>query len=167
MPTEVPLTLREVQYKLETDQHVLIHLCEKGVIIPDLQETEGRGKSRKFSKRNLFEFAVALALRKYQIPISIVAACIRLLRSFERSTLKLIKPQEFRLSETPGLNLYLFDGRYLVFEVSEKKLLLGFNITKVLKIPETQIKIDKLHELPKRFESFLKLNISEIANSVS
>ena len=39
-----------------------IDLREKAVIQPDLRDVEGRGKSRRFSERNL-EFGVALRLR--------------------------------------------------------------------------------------------------------
>lgn len=78
MPTFESLTLKQIQAKLSVRQHVLIHLCEKGVIEPDIQETEGRGLHRKFSSRNLFEFAVALAIRRYEIPVMTTAAIIKL-----------------------------------------------------------------------------------------
>lgn len=62
-----PIALKEVQLKLGVPQHVLIHLSEKGVIVPDFAETSGRGKRREFSDRNLFDFGVALALRGFEI----------------------------------------------------------------------------------------------------
>src|SRR5258705_8134005 len=89
MAAEEPVTLKEVQLRLGVPQHVLIHLCEKGVIEPDFAETSGRGKRREFSRRNLFEFAVALALRKFELPVSTTAFVVRLLRSFVRATEKL------------------------------------------------------------------------------
>ena len=45
-----PLTLGQIQDILNVPQHVLIHLCEKGVILPDFSDTKGRGQSRLFSK---------------------------------------------------------------------------------------------------------------------
>ena len=38
-PEEQPITLKEVQLRLGVPQHVLIHLCEKGVIEPDFAES--------------------------------------------------------------------------------------------------------------------------------
>ena len=70
MPAERPIPLKEVQLRLGVPQHVLIHLCEKGVIEPDFADTSGRGKRREFSQRNLFEFAVALALRQFELPVA-------------------------------------------------------------------------------------------------
>jgi hypothetical protein len=51
MADEEPIALKEVQVRLGAPQHVLIHLCEKGVIEADFAETSGRGKHREFSRR--------------------------------------------------------------------------------------------------------------------
>ena len=88
MSAEKPLALKEVQLRLAVPQHVLIHLCEKGVIEPDFAETSGRGKRREFSERNLFEFGVALALRRFELPVATTAFVVRLLRSFARTDSK-------------------------------------------------------------------------------
>src|SRR5436190_22278953 len=85
MADEEPITLKEVQLRLGVPQHVLIHLCEKGVIEPDFAETSGRGKRREFSQRNLFEFAVALALRRFELPVATTALLVRMVRSFVRA----------------------------------------------------------------------------------
>src|SRR5687768_6012909 len=87
---EHPITLKEVQLRLGAPQHVLIHLCEKGVILPDFAETAGRGRPREFSRRNLFEFAVALTLRAFELPVATTAFIVRLLRSFEKATAKAV-----------------------------------------------------------------------------
>ena len=77
------LSLGQIQDYLDTPQHVLIHLCEKGVIIPDFADTDGRGRFRQFSRRNLLEFAIALHIRKFQIPVMATKAIINVLRKFE------------------------------------------------------------------------------------
>ncbi len=79
--SEQPVTLKEVQLRLGVPQHVLIHLCEKGVIEPDFTQTSARQKRREFSQRNLFEFGVALALDRLELPVAIVALPVRLLWS--------------------------------------------------------------------------------------
>src|SRR5438093_10425565 len=78
-------TLTKAARSLEEPQHRLIYLCEKGVVQPDLQDAEGRGSSRRFSARNLLEFAVALRLRELEISATFVGAVIHVLRIFERS----------------------------------------------------------------------------------
>ena len=80
---------------LGVPQHRLIYLCEKGVVQPDVQDAKGRGSSRRFSARNLLEFAVALRLRGLEIAASFVAAVIYVLRAFEGSVRK----------EIPGFRL--------------------------------------------------------------
>ncbi len=53
------VTLTQAAWVLRVPQHKLIHLCEKGVVVPEIHDARGRGSSRGFSRRNLFEFAVA------------------------------------------------------------------------------------------------------------
>src|SRR6266511_4260143 len=76
-------TLSELARELDTPQHRLIHLCEKGVIAPDLRDARGRGSSRVFSARNFLEFAIALRLRRGMLPVAAIGAVLRVLRAFE------------------------------------------------------------------------------------
>lgn len=123
MSLATPVTLREIQLRLGAPQHILIHLCEKGVIEPDLGDTSGRGKRREFSQRNLFEFGVALALRAFDLPVSTAAVVVRLLRAFERGTAKVVPGFELLsvlLVRGVSLKLHIVDGRVLVFDASGK-----------------------------------------------
>src|SRR3990172_507062 len=88
-------TLTEAARALGEPRHRLIYLCEKGVVQPDLQEAEGRGSSRRFSARNLLEFAVAMRLRDLELPAGLVAAVVHVLRAFEGAVRKQIA--EFHL----------------------------------------------------------------------
>ena len=65
-------------------QHRLIHLCEKGVVVPDVHGAAGRGSSRVFSSRNFLELAVALRLRDMMLPVAAVGAVIHVLEAFEQ-----------------------------------------------------------------------------------
>ncbi|MEZ4740898.1 MAG: hypothetical protein R3B45_00360 [Bdellovibrionota bacterium] len=169
------LTLKQIQKKLQTKQHVLIHLCEKGVIEPDFQETQGRGIHREFSQRNLLEFAVALTIRKYGIPVATTAAIVRLLKSFERSTQRRIKG--FSLIEylqkrrtNPNILLFLYDGEYMVFGIEKDQKFLsvtGFNISKLISEPERQVKLDHLDDFPTSFDSYLRIDLQRIAQKIS
>jgi DNA-binding transcriptional MerR regulator len=69
-------TLTEAARLLGEPQHRLIYLCEKGVVEPDVQDAGGRGSSRRFSNRNLLEFAVALRLRELELPAAVIAAVV-------------------------------------------------------------------------------------------
>lgn len=75
-------TLAEVSRLLHEPQHRLIYLCEKGAVVPDLGDARGRGSSRGFSERNILEFALALRLRKLELPVTVVAGVVRVLRRF-------------------------------------------------------------------------------------
>ena len=73
--------LGKIQNILDTPQHLLIHLCERGLITLNFFDTNGRGRSRKFSKRNLLEFSIALHIRKFQIPVIVTKAIINALEN--------------------------------------------------------------------------------------
>lgn len=169
MVQEAPITLKEVQLRLGVPQHILIHLCEKGVIEPDFAETSGRGKRREFSQRNLFEFAVALALRKFELPVAMTAFVIRVLRQFARTMSKLsprFEFQDFLNQRGTHLILYLYDGDFLIFSAQgstlNKSLLLGVKIN-----DGVRPKVESLDKLPRGHDAHLEINLSQIASKLS
>ena len=52
MSSDQSFTLSEIARRLDVPQHRLIHLCEKGVIVPEVHGAAGRGSSRVFSSGN-------------------------------------------------------------------------------------------------------------------
>ena len=112
-----PWSLTQAARTLGEPQHRLIYLCEKGVVRPDLEDAQGRGSSRRFSRRNLLEFAVALRLRDLQIPVSAVAALVYVLRVFEKGVKTELPtfalPESLQASGAPDLRIVIGDGRFL------------------------------------------------------
>ena len=82
MGEERTFSLSEIARMLEAPQHRLIHLCEKGVVVPEIHDAAGRGSSRVFSANNFLELAVALRLRDMMLPVSVVGAIVHVLRAF-------------------------------------------------------------------------------------
>src|SRR6516165_12216810 len=82
MQATASFTLSEVARRLDVPQHRLIHLCEKGVVVPDVHDATGRGSSRVFSSRNVLELAVALRLREMMLPVTTAGAVVDVLRAF-------------------------------------------------------------------------------------
>lgn len=115
-------TLTEAARLLEEPQHRLIYLCEKGVVEPDLQDAEGRGSSRRFSNRNLLEFAVALRLRDLELPATLIGAVVHVMRAFEAAVRKEIRgfqlPGSLRAKGAPDLRVVIGDGRRLYFTLA-------------------------------------------------
>lgn len=168
--SEEPITLKEVQLRLGVPQHVLIHLCEKGVIEPDFAETSGRGKRREFSERNVFEFAVALALRRFELPVATTALVIRVLRSFMRAVAKAASGFELPGSlvrSKLALSLYFYDGESLVLSARgwglQRPLVLRARVPLTSRAASPQIRIEKLSELPKDYDVRLEIDLSAIA----
>jgi hypothetical protein len=168
-----PITLKAVQVRLGVPQHTLIHLCEKGVIEPDLANTSGRGKRRQFSRRNLFEFGLALALRKFELPIATVGLVVRLLRSFERAVGRSVPGfdlLEVLLKGQVAFEVALFNGDLLVLVASgagfKRPLLLGARIGDALRGAVASPRVTKLDELPARFEARLQVDLCEIARKI-
>lgn len=173
MASEEPITLKEVQLRLGVPQHVLIHLCEKGVISPDFADTAGRGKRREFSQRNLFEFAVALTLRDLELPVAIAALIVRLLRAFDRATTKLLpgfELPEFLLERGVDLSIHLYDARLVVVNARggslRKPLLLGVSLTDASKEPGARPRLERFGELPSEYDAHLDLDLTRIARRV-
>ena len=108
-------TLTQAARSLGEPQYRLIYLCEKGVVQPDLEDAKGRGSSRRFSARNLLEFAVALRLRELELPASIIGAVTYTLRAFERKVQDQIRtfhlPESLRGAAAPDLRAIISDGR--------------------------------------------------------
>lgn len=124
MPGERAYTLTEVSRILSEPQHRLIHLCEKGVVDPDLHDAHGRGSSRLFSGRNVLEFAIALRLRAMNQPVVVAKAAIYVLRRFEgevskqRASFEL--PHGLRGKSAPDLRLIISDGATVFFQLGGK-----------------------------------------------
>ena len=108
-------TLTEAARSLGEPQYRLIYLCEKGVVQPDLEDAIGSGSSRRFSARNLLEFAVALRLRELELPASIIGAVTYTLRAFERKVQDQLRtfrlPESLRGAAAPDLRAIISDGR--------------------------------------------------------
>jgi len=132
----MPFTLTQAAKALGVAQHKLIHLCEKKVIVPDLRDARGRGSSRQFSERNLFDFAIALEMRKLELPVSFVLAVLRVLRVFEAESKALLGysplPDSLLAAGAPRLTLLILDGERLYFRLAsaqrQPRILGGINI---------------------------------------
>ena len=117
------LTLTALSRILGEPQHRLIYLCEKGVVRPDHGDAKGRGSSRRFSRRNLLEFAIALRLRDVMLPVGVIAAVVRVLRMFEKKVVAEIPgftlPDSLQDPRSPELKVVLSEGR-LFFTLGRK-----------------------------------------------
>jgi len=167
MPGGEPITLKEVQLRLGVPQHVLIHLCEKGVVEPDFAETSGRGKRREFSERNAFEFGVALALRRLELPVATAALVVRLLRSFARAVAKTSPGFALPVAlveRDVGLAVHLYDGDSLVLAATGAGFKKPLLLTARLAGPARVAKLDRL---PKQYEAHLDVNLTAIARRVT
>lgn len=171
--------LSEVESIFKVPQHVLIHLCEKNVIVPDIQQTGGRGSFRKFSDKNLFEFAVALELKKFQIPLSVIKALLIVLSATSKKILAHENQESFvEAFKYLQADLYIFDGKYVVldfarmqrnpdFAATKNRQMLGIDIGKFLENKSKSVSLQRLQDLPNKFVGHLKISLSSICNQVS
>ena len=115
-------TLTEVARLLNQPQHRLIYFCEKGVIIPDFSDAQGRGTSRRFSARNIFEFSIALVLSEFHFPAKISANFLYAVRKFEigvisRGIKDFSLPHSLRDAQSPELIAIITNGSVLSFSL--------------------------------------------------
>jgi DNA-binding transcriptional MerR regulator len=120
-----PWTLTQASKLLDVPQHTLIHLCEKKVVVPDVHDARGRGSSRKFSKRNLLDFAIAIEMRRLELPVSFVQAVLRVLRAFEAEAAAaldgFVLPDSLVKTRAPRLTLIILDGERLYFRLESSR----------------------------------------------
>jgi len=125
MGRQAEWTLSEAARLLREPQHRLIYLCEKGVVVPDYGDAAGRGSSRRFSARNLLEFALALRLRTLTIPVGTMVGVVYVLRAFERTVAAQWTAFDLvsglRAPGAPELRLIISDGERLYFLLGAKK----------------------------------------------
>lgn len=122
MASSSSYTLSDLARRLDTPQHRLIHLCEKGVIVPEVSDAAGRGSSRSFSPMNYLEFAVALRLRDMFVPVSELRGILHLLREFSHHLERRLGeslPGELRKPRSPELRIILSDGKRLFFSLGQ------------------------------------------------
>jgi hypothetical protein len=171
------LSLKEVQLKLGVQPHVLIHLCEKQVVVPDVGGANGRGSSRRFSSRNVFEFLVALTLRRYEIPVRVIGVVTRLLREFEIAVNRLetankrppfVLPDSLLDRNSPRVTLHFIDGELLVISLGtgRNRSCLAINAEKFLKDGGGKVTIERLDEVPETYETCLSVNLSKLATKL-
>ena len=115
-------TLTEIARLLNQPQHRLIYFCEKGVIIPDYSDARGRGTSRRFSARNIFEFSIALVLSEFHFPATISAKFLYTVRKFEigvisRGIKDFSLPHSLRDAQSPELIAIITNGSVLSFSL--------------------------------------------------
>lgn len=115
-------TLSEIARRLDVPQHRLIHLCEKGVVVPDVHGAAGRGSSRVFSTNNFLELAVALRLRDLMLPVSVVGAIVHVLRRFGQQLQSnqdgVSLATSLRTQTSPELRVILSDGEAIYFTLA-------------------------------------------------
>jgi len=119
MASDRSFTLSEIARRLDVPQHRLIHLCEKGVVVPDVHGAAGRGSSRVFSSRNFLELAVALRLRDMMLPVAAVGAVVHVLRAFEQRLREDLPhfalADSLREDGAPDLRVIIGDGQTIYF----------------------------------------------------
>lgn len=121
MASNRSFTLSEIARRLGVPQHRLIHLCEKGVVVPDVHGAAGRGSSRVFSSTNILELAVAMRLRDMMLPVAAVGAVVHVLRAFEerlRADLShFALADSLRKDQAPDLRVIISDGQRIYFSL--------------------------------------------------
>lgn len=167
-----PLSLKEIQLKLAVPAHVLIHLCEKEVVVPDIFDARGRGSVRLFSERNVFEFQVALTLRRYQIPVKVIRVVTQLLREMDgeirREGQGAGLPSLLLERHSPEVVLHFVDGRtlLLLLKGARSKTCLSVDVRPLLAGKQKgQASIKHVEGLPADYETCLTINLSVLAKS--
>jgi DNA-binding transcriptional MerR regulator len=117
--TPKSFTLSEIARRLDVPQHKLIHMCEKGVVVPEINDAAGRGSSRVFSADNVPELAVALRLRDMMIPVNVARAIVHVLRRFGRELETALDgssvAESLRHPNSPELRVIISDGETIYF----------------------------------------------------
>lgn len=131
--------MKEVVKRLGVKKDALVYLCTKNVIVPDVEDPpKGRGHVRRFSEFNMFEFAVALELKDYNIKIGYISIIMRMFRKLFQELASMkdgIGWSRFKTDRTlPLLSMVIMDAEYMYFRIHNDKgdkLVPGVNFTKL------------------------------------
>ena len=175
-------TLTQIANLLRRPQYNLIYLCEKGVIVPDGVDAKGRGSSRRFSARNLFEFMVAFTLGDFHVPTNITTNLLLALRSFDKHLAKkyplLNLPYSLTYPDCPEVKAILIKSTLLYFSIGRANkpvvYIGGINLMDNDKdltsisfdanVPETDSTVQRVETFPDDAGvAFFELNLSQIA----
>jgi DNA-binding transcriptional MerR regulator len=121
MAAKASYTLSEIARRLDAPQHKLIHLCEKGVVVPEIHDAAGRGSSRVFSEDNFLELAVAVRLREMMLPVSVVGLIVHVLRRFGQELRPAVDgsmARSLRGRSSPELRIIVSDGTAIYFTLA-------------------------------------------------
>jgi len=132
-------TMKEVVSRLSVKKDALVYLCTMNVVVPDIEDPpKGRGHVRRFSEFNIFEFAVALELKDYNIKIGYISIIMRMFRKlfqeleFMQDGLGWLR---FKLDKNlPQLIMVIMDAESMYFRIRNNKgdkLVQGINLTKL------------------------------------
>ena len=154
------------------------------MIHPDGENASGRGSSRRFSARNLFEFAVALTLWEFHIPFAISGTSLVALRSLQRvlskSNTNFGLPYALILPDAPTIRAILTHVSCLYFAVGEGNDKTLFGGVELIDLPKSiawldvvgtsnspETSIDYLVARPAGSErAFLELSLTQIAKDL-
>lgn len=64
-------TLKEVAEQISRPPHRIIHLCEIGVVCPEV-DSAGRGSVRRYSREDVFRVLIALRLQEIGVPATFI-----------------------------------------------------------------------------------------------
>ena len=178
-------TLTQISSLPNQPQYKLIYLCEKGVIIPDGSDAKGRGSSRRFSARNLFEFVVALKLGEFPLPTKLTTNILRALRSIDKhlgESYPMLKlPFSLRIPNSPEVKSILINGSRLFFSIGirgRKATFIGdvdllnydkhtVSTNSVDDPSESKFSIKSTDNLPTESEiALFELNLSQITKNI-
>ena len=178
-------TLTQIANLLRRPQYKLIYLCEKGVIVPDGVDAKGRGSSRRFSARNVFEFMVAFTLSDFHVPTNITTNLLLALRSFDKHLAKkypLLKlPYSLTYPDCSEVKAILVKGKILFFSIEQVNMpavyIGGINLMDnssdltamnfKVNVPKVESSVRRVETLPDDVGvAFLELNLSQIAKEV-
>ena len=179
-------TLTEVCKLLQEPQYRLIYYCEAKVVIPDKSDAKGRGSSRRFSERNLFEFLVALTLSEFHVPAKISAKIVITLRMLEKEIEKLLPefqwPSALTDSNSPQIDILITNGTRLFFVLNfanTRSIVLGgvdlnkqtqkmelVNIDIAFNANQNRINFEELIQQMSGGNAFFKLNLTQTAKEL-
>ena len=141
-------TISELSKLLGQPQHRLIYLCEKRVIVPEFSDAYGRGSSRRFSGRNIFEFAITLVLSEFHFPATISANFLYAVRSFEANVKTsgledFSLPYSLMIPRSPEIVAIITNGSVIYFSLGFpgklKKVFGGIDIGEISKNDNSSI----------------------------
>jgi DNA-binding transcriptional MerR regulator len=104
-------TLKHVAEVIDRPPHRLIHLCEQGIVAPEV-DAEGRGTMRRFNRENIYRLLLGLYMQEIGLTVPIIRELMETLDQLMKDKEIIALKKEIEDYDLPAVIKYLGEPEF-------------------------------------------------------